>query len=218
MLKKYSVVFYPSQAVIDAIKVMKGYLKTKINWYNSCNSIAHITICEFEILESEIDKFKQKLAKICNTFTPFHVYLEEFSAYEHVGAFFIVPNEKSKAESKPKAKKTDNHLKKEAIKKNKSNDGEIEQSKLKSIMKKTQDTLKTPGMKKSNDPHMSIGRRLTSENLKIASELFTTIDLHFLCDSIVLREFDPEEKQFFIIDTFKFGSNPEPEFIQGSLF
>ena len=65
---------------------------------------------------------------------------------------------------------------------------------------------------------MSIGRKLIPENLKTASELFTTIDLQFECNEIVLREFDPVVKQFFVIDSFPFGSNPEPEFVQGSLF
>jgi 2'-5' RNA ligase len=187
MDKKYSVAIYPSQDVIDAVKTMKDYLKSKINWYNSCNSVAHITICEFTISESEIDKYKQKLFKICDTFTPFQVNLDHFGAYENSGAFFISPNEISK-------------------------------DKLKPIMKKTQETLKPLNLKKSDDPHMSIARRLTPENLKIASQLFTTIDMHFLCCEIVLRELDPVKKQFFVIDTFSFGSNPKPELIQGSLF
>jgi 2'-5' RNA ligase len=187
MQKKYSVAIYPSQDVIDAVKTMKDYLKSKIDWYNSCNSVAHITICEFEIHESEIDKFKQKLFKVCDSFTPFQVYLDHFGAYENSGAFFISPNEDSK-------------------------------DKLKPIMKKVQETLKSLKLKKSDDPHMSIGRRLTPENLKIASQLFTTLEIDFLCCEIVLRELDPVKKQFFIIDTFTFGDNPEPEFVQGSLF
>lgn len=217
MKKTYSVVFY-SKALVEPVKELKDFLRSKINWYNSCNSEAHITICEFEIDESEIDKFKQNLLKLCNTFTPFQVYFEEFGAYENVGAFFMVPNEKPKAKLKPRVKKTDSTLKEPIKRKPKPNKEEIEQSTLKSIMKKTQETLKVPGMKKSNDPHMSIGRRLTLENLKIAFGLFTTIDLQFECNEIVLREFDPKVKQFFVIDSFPFGSNPEPEFVQGSLF
>jgi 2'-5' RNA ligase len=186
MEKKYSVVIYPSQEVIDAVKTMKDYLKIKIDWYSSCNSTAHITICEFTIDDSQIDKFKQKLAKICDTFLSFQVYLDHFGSYES-GAFYIAPNEESKMNLKP-------------------------------IMKKVQETLKPLKLKKSDDPHMSIGRKLTPENLKIASELFTTIEIDFLCKEIVLRELDPIKRQFFVIDTFSFGSNPQPEFVQGSLF
>lgn len=187
MIKRYSIAIYPSQYVIDFIKQMKGELKIKIKWYNSCNSVAHITICEFEIEESQIEKIKQKLYKICDSFTPFQVYLNGFGTYENSGAFFINPNKDSK-------------------------------EKLKPILKKIQETLKPLSLKKSDDPHMSIARRLTSEKLQIASEIFTTIDLYFLCREIVLRELDPVKKQFFVIDTIPFGSNPIPELIQGSLF
>lgn len=187
MEKKYSVAIYPSQEVIDAIKTMKDYLKSKIDWYNSCNSVAHITICEFTIAESEIDKIKQKLFKVCDTFIPFPVYLDHFGSYENSGAFFIAPNEDSKGKLKP-------------------------------ILKKTQEALKPLSLKKSDDPHLSIGRRLPPENLKIAAQLFTTIDIDFLCCEIVLRELDPIKKQFFVIDTIPFGSNPQSELIQGSLF
>ncbi|PWB24377.1 2'-5' RNA ligase family protein [Flavobacterium sp. HTF] len=187
MEKKYSVAIYPSPEVIDSVKIMKDYLKSKIDWYNSCNSTAHITICEFTIDESEIEKYKQKLFKICDTFTPFQAYLDHFGAYDNAGAFFIAPNEDSKNLLKP-------------------------------ILKKVQETLKPLKLKKSDDPHMSIGRKLTPENLKIASQLFTTIDIDFSCKEIVLRELDPVKKQFFVIDTFSFNGNTQPEFIQGSLF
>jgi len=185
MEKTYSVVFY-SKTLVEPVKKLKDFLRSKIKWYNSCNSEAHITICEFTIDESQLDSFKQKLAKISDTFTPFQVNLDHFDSFPNAGAFFIGVNEDSKNHFVP-------------------------------IMKKTHETLK-PLKHKSDNPHLSIGRRLTPENLKIASELFTTIDLQFECNEIVLREFDPIVKQFFVIDAFKFGSNPEPEFVQGSLF
>ncbi|PXY43563.1 2'-5' RNA ligase family protein [Flavobacterium hydrophilum] len=187
MEKKYSVAIYPSNEVIDSVKTMKEYLKSKINWYSSCNSTAHITICEFTIDDAQIDTFKQKLFKTCDTFTPFPIYLDHFSFYENSGAFFIAPNEVSKNNLKP-------------------------------VMKKVQETLKSLKLKKSDDPHLSIGRKLTAENLKIASQLFTTIEIDFLCKEIVLRELDPVKKQFFVIDTFTFNGNVQPEFVQGSLF
>ncbi|MFW0739324.1 2'-5' RNA ligase family protein [Flavobacterium sp. T12S277] len=186
MEKKYSVVIHPSQEIIEAIKVMKELLAAEIGWYNSKNSIAHITICEFSTDDSQIDKFRQRLLKVCNSYTPFQVLLDHFGSYES-GAFFIAPNEESKKDLKP-------------------------------IMKKTQEALLLSNLKKSSDPHISIGRKLTPEHLKTASQLFTTIAMDFLCEAIVLREFDPIKKQFFVIDSIPFGSNPQPELIQGSLF
>ncbi|AWK06575.1 2'-5' RNA ligase [Flavobacterium crocinum] len=186
MEKTYSVVFY-SKTLVEPIKKMKDFLRSKIDWYNSCNSEAHITICEFTIEESQFDSIKQKLSKISDGFTPFEVSLNHFSSFPTSGAFFIGVTKDS-------------------------------EKKLVPIMKKIHETLKFLKLKKSDNPHMSIGRRLTPENLKIASELFTTIDLQFECNEIVLREFDPVVKQFFVMDSFPFGSNPEPEFVQGSLF
>lgn len=187
MEKKYSVVFYPSHNVIDAVKTLKNLLKSKISWYNSCNSEAHITICEFTIADSELYIYRQKLLKVCDSFSPFTVCLNHFSYYENSGAFFIGPDQDSKNVMKP-------------------------------VMKKVQQSLKPLQLKKSDDPHVSIGRKLSSENLQIASGLFTFIDIDFVCDSIVLRELDPVKKQFFVLETFKFGNNPLPEFVQGSLF
>ena len=188
MEKTYSVVFY-SKKVVGPVKELKDLLKSKVhkNWYSSCNSEAHITICEFTIDESQLDSVKPKLSKISDTFTPFQVSLDHFASFPNAGAFFIGVTEDSKNHFVP-------------------------------IMKKIHETLKFLKLKKSEEPHMSIGRRLTPENLKIASELFTTIDLQFECNEIVLREFDPIKKQFFVMDAFPFGSNPEPEFVQGSLF
>lgn len=186
MEKKYSVVIHPSEEIITAVKTMKEDLASEIGWFNSKNSVAHITICEFKIEESQIDKFKQKLLKVCDTFTPFQVCLDHFGSYPG-GAFFIGPNADSKMNLKP-------------------------------IMKKTQDAMQLSNLTKSSDPHISIGRKLTPENIIIANRLFTKIEMDFLCNTIILRELDPVKKQFFVIDHFPFGSNPQPELIQGSLF
>ena len=58
----------------------------------------------------------------------------------------------------------------------------------------------------------------TTENIEKANRLFTTINTSFLCNTIVVRKFDPTIQQFFITDTFTFNSNQKPELIQGRLF
>lgn len=89
---------------------------------------------------------------------------------------------------------------------------------LKPMMKKIQEALLISSKDRSDDPHISIGRNLAPENIQIAHDLFTTINMGFLCYAIILREFDPIKRQYFILETFPFGSNPQPELIQGSLF
>jgi 2'-5' RNA ligase len=91
-------------------------------------------------------------------------------------------------------------------------------SSLKPIMKRVQESFHKLNMQKSDDPHLSIARRLTPKKLERAKSLFILIDVHFLCDSVVLRKFDENIKQFFVIDEFKFNNNPQPELIQGTLF
>ena len=187
MEKKYSVVFHPSEDGINITKKLKLKLYDETGWYNSCNSVAHITIGGFKTNENQIDKYIQKLFKIADTLIPVKVNFDHFDAYEESRAFFISPNEASKIE-------------------------------LKAMMKKINEALLISSKDRSDDPHISIGRNLTPEKIKIARELFTTINLDFLCDAIVLREFDPIKRQYFILQTFPFGSNPQPELIQASLF
>jgi hypothetical protein len=85
-------------------------------------------------------------------------------------------------------------------------------------MKKVTQSLRSLKMEKSSNPHMSIGRKLKPENLERARALFTSIDVAFLCDSIVLRKFDDTIKQFIVTDSFKFNNYPKAEGIQGTLF
>ncbi len=95
---------------------------------------------------------------------------------------------------------------------------EDSKNRLKPLMKQVHESLRNLNMQKSNDPHLSIARRLTPENLEKANRLFTTIDIHFLCDCILLRNFDENIKQFFVIHEFKFNSNAQPKLVQGTLF
>jgi len=89
---------------------------------------------------------------------------------------------------------------------------------LKPLMKKVQESLHNLNMQKSDDPHLSIARRLSPEKLEKAKSMFILIDVHFLCNSIVLRKFDENIKQFFVTDEFKFNNNSQPALIQGTLF
>ncbi|MNR48737.1 hypothetical protein D3C85_1680110 [compost metagenome] len=85
-------------------------------------------------------------------------------------------------------------------------------------MKRFHKSIIIPNLLKSNNPHLSIARRLKPENLAKANRMFSEIDLNFVCDRVVLRQFDENVKQFFAIDTFEFKGNTPPESIQGLLF
>jgi len=173
MEKHYSVVIYPSEAVIALVKSMKEGLAKEVGWFHSKNSVGHITICLFKATDEAIENIKNQLSSVCDTLEPVEVCLNEFGSYPN-GAFFISPDEDSKSSLIP-------------------------------IMKRIQESLHDLDMQKSDNPHLSIARRLTPQKLEKAYRLFPLIDVHFLCDSIVLRKFDENIKQFFVTDEFKFN-------------
>lgn len=63
---------------------------------------------------------------------------------------------------------------------------------------------------KSDEPHLTVGRKLDQGKLAIAFENFKAVDLDFFCSSIFLRKFNPIRKQYDIIEEFKFGNLPRP--------
>lgn len=184
MLYRYSIAIHPSAEIIASIKNMKEQLAANVGWFHSKNSIAHITICEFEATENDLERIKKQLERICDSITSVSVQLNSFGSFPN-GAFYIAPDSDSKLALQP-------------------------------IMKSFHNALVVKTFHHSEEPHLSIARKLSPENLNKASQLFTTIDKSFLCDGIVLRILDLELKQFRVIDTFQF--NGQPKEIQGSLF
>ncbi|HJR99530.1 MAG TPA: 2'-5' RNA ligase family protein [Flavobacterium sp.] len=187
MQNRYSLVISPPQDVIDQVKSMKEALAKEIGWYNSKNSLAHITINEFMASEIEMESIKKQLNTICNSLKPISVCLDSFNNYSN-GAFFVGPDETSKIN-------------------------------LKQILVQVNQSFRAKTLFKNTEPHLSIGRRLSAENLTKAYYLFSDpIELQFICDNISLRLFNPDIKQFEIIEHFEFKNNPPPVYKQGTLF
>lgn len=95
MLHRYSIAIHPSTELIAKIKDMKEQLATEVGWFHSKNAIAHITICEFEADETNLERVKKQLLRICDSITPISVHLNGFGTFPN-GAFFISPDENSK--------------------------------------------------------------------------------------------------------------------------
>jgi len=88
----------------------------------------------------------------------------------------------------------------------------ISKKRLIPIMKQVHELLQEiPDLEINEDPHLSIARRLTPHKLERAKSLFKIIDIHFLCDSIILRKFDKNVKQYSVTDTFTFEGNSTPD-------
>lgn len=186
-MQKYSIIIHPSETVLEEVKQMKKLLASKIGWYNSKNSLAHITINEFERDERDLDKIKAVVTKITTYLKTQDVVFDSFNTFPN-GAFFLAPNEESKLY-------------------------------LKEIMTEIHNKFPFTTKIKSNEPHISIGRRISPEKLNIAYSLFKEKPtVTFNCDRLALRVFNQERKQFDIIETFPFLEQKSQELIQGSLF
>ena len=186
-MKKYSIVIQPSNSVIEEVKQMKELLASKIGWYNSKNSVAHITINEFERDEKELIKIKSKLTEITTYLKPHEVHFTSFDAFPH-GAFFLKPDVTSRYY-------------------------------LKEIMTSVHKKFPYSTNIKSYEPHISIGRRIQLENIETAKYLFSkNPNISFICDTIALRSFNVDRKQFDIIATFPFLGKESQDVIQGLLF
>lgn len=172
----YSIALSPSEAIICEVREMKEKLSSAIGWFNSKNSLAHITINEFMASDAELDTVKMELMAICDTLQPIAVTFNNFGNYPNSGAFFIAPDTVSAAS-------------------------------LKTVMQQINDSLRVNTKFKNNEPHMSIARRLTPEKIAVAQGLFPSVVMKYCCDSVAIRKFDEERKQFDIIAVFKFKNH-----------
>lgn len=58
---------------------------------------------------------------------------------------------------------------------------------------------------KPTQPHISIGRRLTMENIEIAKQVIPACEIAFTCDNIALRKLNNEKRQYDVYKRFYFG-------------
>lgn len=87
------------------------------------------------------------------------------------------------------------------------------------LMKRMQKKLSIKNAYHSKEPHISIGRKLTEENVQMALKIFAEAKLDFNCDHLVLRKFNPTRKQYDVYsDDFKFVGTEPRSAAQQSLF
>lgn len=139
--------------------------------------------------EATEEEAKSLMAKVKAIADTIEPVMVSFESFDSFpnGAFYISPNEVSKDE-------------------------------LKKIMKRFHNATK-PFAKvyKSSEPHISIGRKIDEEKLKIAIEMFKTINFSFNCDTVAIRFFDDKLRQYKIKEKYCLNGNPQNP-IQTSLF
>ncbi|SFU54198.1 2'-5' RNA ligase [Pustulibacterium marinum] len=78
----------------------------------------------------------------------------------------------------------------------------VAKDKLEEIMQIFHQRFTLQGSDKN--PHMTIGRKLTPEQLAKGMDILHVSPKTFLLDSVSLRKFDPEVKQYEVIHTYSF--------------
>lgn len=95
MSEIFSIVLHPAPEIIDKVKTMKNELASSIGWYNSRNSLAHITVNEFEAHPSDLSRILSNIDSICNTIKPTEAYFNSLDTFPN-GAFFSFTQCKNK--------------------------------------------------------------------------------------------------------------------------
>lgn len=160
--------------LLDEIKKIKQDLKSVIGWYSSVNALAHLTICEFHANEIQLTKVKQEVAQLIKNWQKELVFLNSFDAFKG-GAFYIKPHQDSSL-----------YL----------------QELFKAVGLKVKEII--PETYTCRTPHLSIGRRLNDGQLEVAKSTFTSYSNSFLCDGIMIREFNPMRKQYDLKEFIQF--------------
>jgi hypothetical protein len=94
--ERYSIVVYPQTETIDEVKVLKDLLWSKIGWYASRNSAAHVTIIEFLADQYELAFYKRCIEKICRSQSPQEVTFDSLSLSKFSQAIVLLPNDSCK--------------------------------------------------------------------------------------------------------------------------
>lgn len=186
MTDKYSLVFQPSEEVIDLVRNLKLELAEEIGWYNSKNALAHITIVEFKASVDDIPHIHKQITRCSERFKPVVTRFSSFGTYPN-GIFFLEVDQDAK----------------EAL---------IEYG------RQLTDELRLNFLSKSNDPHLSIARKLDKEKIERAFKLFNTPDISTTIGLIALRKLNTIRKQYDILHTYSFQGLEDTRAKQLTLF
>ncbi|WP_027380075.1 hypothetical protein [Chryseobacterium daeguense] len=91
MLKTYSIVIHPQDSIIELFKTFKSKLYDTIGTYGSCNSIAHITILEFEATDEELKYIIEKLIMITQKQVSFNTIFDKVICSDSSKSIIVLP-------------------------------------------------------------------------------------------------------------------------------
>lgn len=92
MVHHYSIVIHPQDSIIDLFKSFKNKLYNTIGNYGSYNSIAHITILEFDATDEELRFIIEKLERITLKEISFDAVFDKVICSDSSKTIFVLPN------------------------------------------------------------------------------------------------------------------------------
>lgn len=176
---KYLLAILPPPNIEDLVHGWKKLLEKEIEWFGSVNSRAHITVDNFDSNNNDFETKLTRVRQFCNNVYPMEICLNHFDSFRP-HTFYIAPGRETKIT-------------------------------LDNFIRNYHNSV-TGKISKVN-VHMTIARRLNEKpdqmRLDKAIELFKNIDvdIRFMCDSLVLREFDGKQYNIFI-EKFDFRASP----------
>jgi 2'-5' RNA ligase len=193
---RYSIVIRPSDDIISKVKEMKTSLKKAVGgFFNSVNSEAHISLFEFHAYEHDYPTLLKEFQKAAGSLHPFDIELNGFNHFPTSGAFYIKPaNESSLG----------------IVERSEDFKRECNSKLLRDFTEGWMDLFGTP--------HMSIGRRLKPEWMDIAYSLFQKFTAKFQCETITIRKFNEDRRQFDVIDELPMLGKGTSSDVQMKLF
>ncbi|MGG7662606.1 2'-5' RNA ligase family protein [Dyadobacter sp. BHUBP1] len=193
---RYSIAIRPPKEIIDKVKGMKSELRAEVKgFFNSVNSEAHISLFEFHAYERDYPLLLKMFRSIVEGLHPFEIEFNGFNHFPTNGAFYVEP---TPASSRAIIERCN----------------QFKQNTNSKLLKDyTEGWTELFGK-----PHMSIGRRLSPEWIEIAYSLFQKYDAKFWCDSISVRRFNGDRRQFDVIDTLPMLGKGSSSPVQLGLF
>nr|WP_295927193.1 2'-5' RNA ligase family protein [uncultured Dyadobacter sp.] len=174
---RYIIAIRPPADIIVEVKEMKLALRKAIGgFYNSVNSEAHITLFEFYAYDEHYPALLNELSRTIGMLAPFDLEFQGFNHFATTGSFYIQLISESSRSIIERCIQFRNTLSPEIL------------------------SIHTEGWTDMFDtPHMTIGRRLRADWIEIAYSLFNDFNKKFCCNSIAIRKFNDDRKQFDVI-------------------
>ncbi|WP_353722059.1 2'-5' RNA ligase family protein [Dyadobacter sp. 676] len=174
---RYIIAIRPPVDIIAEVKEMKQALKKAIGgFYNSVNSEAHITLFEFYAYDEHYPVMVKELTRAVGMLDPFELEFHGFNHFLASGAFYVHLTSHSSRSIIERCIRFRQVLSPEIL------------------------SIHIEGWTEMFDtPHMTIGRRLQPHWIDIAYSLFKDFNAKFWCDSLAIRKFNDDRKQFDVV-------------------